>query len=303
MLEHALGSIETAAQPVARLAKRGVHQPQYPQKREEAIAGVRNAAAGTTPPGRGLICEHRRGCVVGASEIQMDEVYERFTIGEQVVRHDEWITLDGGTGRVIRGKVPTVEPEFGHFFQRPRFNDYGEGGSGIGGSLNTFVRSDGHPLVLGNRNLRPQRTVAYEVGLERNFWDFFLLTATGYYKHIRHVVRDITVQAPLGQYRTTINADYADHAGIEFSIRKVPSTYSFGTVSGYANFTTQTSMSGRSSEPIHLDPDPDRNKLDTQHHLHPHSCPVTAPSKRRAVSRASAFRHRSVTPCPVTQRS
>jgi pyruvate, orthophosphate dikinase len=56
-------------------------------------------------------------CVAGATEIRIDEAYERFAVGDQVVRRDEWITLDGGTGRVIRGKVPTVEPEFGAHFQ------------------------------------------------------------------------------------------------------------------------------------------------------------------------------------------
>jgi pyruvate,orthophosphate dikinase len=57
-------------------------------------------------------------CIVGAAEIQLDEAYGRFTVGDQVVKHDEWITLDGGTGRVIRGKVPTVEPELGEHFQQ-----------------------------------------------------------------------------------------------------------------------------------------------------------------------------------------
>jgi pyruvate, orthophosphate dikinase len=57
-------------------------------------------------------------CVVGATELQIDEVYGRFTVGDQVVKHDEWITLDGATGRVIRGNVPTVEPELSEQYIR-----------------------------------------------------------------------------------------------------------------------------------------------------------------------------------------
>ncbi|HUE95855.1 MAG TPA: putative PEP-binding protein, partial [Longimicrobiaceae bacterium] len=57
-------------------------------------------------------------CVVGATEVLVDEAYTRFTVGEEVVKHNEWITLDGSTGRVIRGKVPTVEPEPDERFQR-----------------------------------------------------------------------------------------------------------------------------------------------------------------------------------------
>jgi pyruvate,orthophosphate dikinase len=57
-------------------------------------------------------------CVVGATEIEIDEAYARFTVGAEVVRHGDWITLDGATGRVILGEVPTVEAELGEHFQR-----------------------------------------------------------------------------------------------------------------------------------------------------------------------------------------
>ncbi len=57
-------------------------------------------------------------CVVGASEIRIDEAYGRFTVGDRVIKHDDWITVDGATGRVIRGKVPTVEPELGDHFRQ-----------------------------------------------------------------------------------------------------------------------------------------------------------------------------------------
>lgn len=55
-------------------------------------------------------------CVAGATEIEVDEAYSRFTVGDEVVKHNDWITLDGATGRVIRGKVPTIEPEPGDDF-------------------------------------------------------------------------------------------------------------------------------------------------------------------------------------------
>jgi pyruvate, orthophosphate dikinase len=57
-------------------------------------------------------------CIVGAAEIQIDEVYGRFGVGAEVIKHDEWITLDGATGRVIRGRVPTVESEPGEDYAR-----------------------------------------------------------------------------------------------------------------------------------------------------------------------------------------
>lgn len=146
---------------------------------------------------------------------------------------------------------------YGHFFQRPPFNDYGEGGF-AGGSLNTFIIEEtGLPWVLSNRNLRPQKTIAFEVGIERNFWDFFILDVTGYYKDIRNTIRTITVQtSDGGSYITNGNADYADVRGVELSLRKVPSTYDWGTISGYANFTTQFGIFGRSGDPIAIEPNP-----------------------------------------------
>lgn len=146
---------------------------------------------------------------------------------------------------------------YGHFFQRPAFNDYGEGTDFVGGSLNTFIVEDtGLPWVLANRNLRPQKTIAFEVGIERNFWDFFIVDLTGYYKDIRNTIRTITIQTEDGgTYFTNGNGDYADQRGVEFSLRKVPSTYHWGTISGYANFTTQIGIFGRSGDPVDIAPE------------------------------------------------
>ncbi|MGI9190090.1 MAG: pyruvate, phosphate dikinase, partial [Longimicrobiaceae bacterium] len=57
-------------------------------------------------------------CVAGARDIVVDAARGRFTVGEASVSAGEWITLDGSTGRVIRGRVPTVEPELGERFRR-----------------------------------------------------------------------------------------------------------------------------------------------------------------------------------------
>ena len=145
---------------------------------------------------------------------------------------------------------------YGHFFQRPAFNDYGEGNDFVGGSLNTFVVQDsGLPWVLANRNLRPQQTVAFEVGIERNFWDFFVLDVTGYYKDIRNTIRTVEIRTLSGgSYFTNGNGDYADERGVELSLRKVPSTYGWGTVSGYTSFTTGLGIFGRSGAPSTITP-------------------------------------------------
>jgi outer membrane receptor protein involved in Fe transport len=144
---------------------------------------------------------------------------------------------------------------YGHFFQRPNYNDYGEGNSFVSGSLNTFI-VDGTlvPWNLGNRSLAPRKTISYEVGVERNFWDFFVLDATGYYKDIRNTIRTITIESPNGIYRTNGNGNYADQRGVELSLRKVPSSYGWGSIWGYANFATRLGILGRSGDPVVISP-------------------------------------------------
>ncbi|HEX7118523.1 MAG TPA: pyruvate, phosphate dikinase [Longimicrobiales bacterium] len=57
-------------------------------------------------------------CVVGAREIRIDEAARAFHAGGRTVREGEWITVDGGGGRVLLGEVATVEPELSDAFHR-----------------------------------------------------------------------------------------------------------------------------------------------------------------------------------------
>jgi outer membrane receptor protein involved in Fe transport len=146
---------------------------------------------------------------------------------------------------------------YGHFFQRTNFFDYGEGNSpgDQRGNLTTFI-VDGttDPWVLGNRNVRPEKTVSYELGIERNFFQVFVLGVTAYYKDIRNTLRTISVQSPTLRYTTNGNADYADVRGFEISLRKQASRESWGTTWGYANFTTQVGIYGQSGDPYAITP-------------------------------------------------
>lgn len=141
---------------------------------------------------------------------------------------------------------------YGHFFQRSTFGDYGEGNDDWNqqGSLTTFV-IDGttFPGVLGNRSIKPMKTVAYEVGIERNFAENFLLDITGFYKDIRNTIRTVTIETPYGIYTTNGNGNYADVRGVEFSLRKTPSMTKFGAFWGYVNFTAQIGIWGSSGDP------------------------------------------------------
>jgi pyruvate,orthophosphate dikinase len=55
-------------------------------------------------------------CVVGASELRIDPEGGCCSADGREVRDGEWLTVDGTTGRVLLGQVPTVEPEPGEDF-------------------------------------------------------------------------------------------------------------------------------------------------------------------------------------------
>jgi pyruvate, orthophosphate dikinase len=63
-------------------------------------------------------------CVVGAQEIAIDAGGEFFTVGDTVVHSGSWITVDGSTGRILLGRVETVEPQLSqHFFRLMQWAD------------------------------------------------------------------------------------------------------------------------------------------------------------------------------------
>ena len=49
-------------------------------------------------------------CVAGVRDLMVHAADGFFDAGGQQVRRGDWITIDGATGRVLLGKVPTVEP-------------------------------------------------------------------------------------------------------------------------------------------------------------------------------------------------
>src|ERR1043165_6471702 len=57
-------------------------------------------------------------CVSGAQALNIDYSQQQFTVEGQVVTKGEWITVDGSTGRVFLGQVPTIQPTLGHDFYK-----------------------------------------------------------------------------------------------------------------------------------------------------------------------------------------
>ena len=58
-----------------------------------------------------------KSCVCGASMLNIDYGQQQFNVNGTVVPKGEWITVDGSTGRVFLGRVPTVQPTLGEDFR------------------------------------------------------------------------------------------------------------------------------------------------------------------------------------------
>ena len=50
-------------------------------------------------------------CVAGCGDLKIDYKNKTMTVGSDVFKEGDWISLDGSKGSVIEGKVPTIDPE------------------------------------------------------------------------------------------------------------------------------------------------------------------------------------------------
>ncbi|MBD3385437.1 TonB-dependent receptor [candidate division KSB1 bacterium] len=128
---------------------------------------------------------------------------------------------------------------YGHYFQRPdgyflyRNNRY-----------QALTKTGNN---IGNPNLEPEKTVAYEVGLEHQFSDNFKATITGYYKDISNLTDykkfvGRTIQnIELNVFQ---NADYGNIKGMELTFKKRLGRFWGGSI----NYTYSVAK-GRSSSP------------------------------------------------------
>jgi pyruvate,orthophosphate dikinase len=73
--------------------------------------GILTARGGQTSHAAVVARAMGKPCVVGCTDIQVDHDREVFTAGDQVLHKGDWITIDGGTGEVMRGRVEMLLPE------------------------------------------------------------------------------------------------------------------------------------------------------------------------------------------------
>ena len=83
-----------------------------------AAKGILTARGGMTSHAAVVARGMGRPCVSGSSEITIDYEQKIFKTGDEIIKEGEIITIDGSSGKVMKGLVPTVQPEISGYFSK-----------------------------------------------------------------------------------------------------------------------------------------------------------------------------------------
>jgi pyruvate,orthophosphate dikinase len=82
-----------------------------------AAQGILTSRGGMTSHAAVVARGMGKCCVSGCESIKVDEKNKKFTADGFEVKDGEWVSLDGSTGKVILGKVETIDPEISGEFR------------------------------------------------------------------------------------------------------------------------------------------------------------------------------------------
>jgi outer membrane receptor protein involved in Fe transport len=120
---------------------------------------------------------------------------------------------------------------YGHFYSYP-----------LSSSLYGILRGQNQVITkVGNPGALLPKTVAYELGVEINLTNVYLLTLTGYYKDVTDQLTGVQyVSSGSVSYSTVQNQDIADIRGLEIKLEKRMGEW----LRGWVNFTYMSTNSG-----------------------------------------------------------
>ena len=81
-----------------------------------AAKGILTARGGMTSHAAVVARGMGRPCVSGSGEINIDYETKEFKAGDLTIKEGDVITIDGGSGKVMKGLVPTVKPDISGYF-------------------------------------------------------------------------------------------------------------------------------------------------------------------------------------------
>jgi pyruvate,orthophosphate dikinase len=78
----------------------------------DAAQGILTATGGMTSHAAVVARGMGKPCVSGAGTVHVDEHAKRMTVDGVTIKQGEWITLDGSTGRVLKGACRPSTPRY-----------------------------------------------------------------------------------------------------------------------------------------------------------------------------------------------
>ncbi|TWT26057.1 pyruvate, phosphate dikinase [Planomicrobium sp. CPCC 101110] len=81
-----------------------------------ASQGVVTSRGGMTSHAAVVARGMGKSCICGCEALKIDMQQQQFQVGDTVVKHLETITIDGGTGEIIVGEIPMIDPELSDEF-------------------------------------------------------------------------------------------------------------------------------------------------------------------------------------------
>jgi len=81
-----------------------------------AAKGILTARGGMTSHAAVVARGMGRPCVSGSGEINIDYESKEFKVGNLTIKEGDVITIDGASGKVMQGLVPTVKPDISGYF-------------------------------------------------------------------------------------------------------------------------------------------------------------------------------------------
>ncbi|MBN1155068.1 carboxypeptidase regulatory-like domain-containing protein [candidate division KSB1 bacterium] len=118
---------------------------------------------------------------------------------------------------------------YGHFFQMPSFKIlYGANDGSDNANPDLEVAKTSSNAFVANADLKPQKTVMYELGLQQQLTDDVGFDLTMFYRDIRDWIGSSTpidTYIKSVSYFTYVNKDYSNVRGVTFSLNKRYSNY------------------------------------------------------------------------------
>ncbi|HET7904084.1 MAG TPA: pyruvate, phosphate dikinase, partial [Candidatus Eisenbacteria bacterium] len=83
-----------------------------------AARGILTATGGMTSHAAVVARGMGKCCVVGCDSLRIDYASDSMTIGDRTIKQGEWLTINGATGEVFDGRVPTIAAELSDDFRK-----------------------------------------------------------------------------------------------------------------------------------------------------------------------------------------